>query len=61
MTDLPTLGTRVSLRYRLPDGSAPPHTDVVGHVVEIGPTVRVRIGAPIRVFTARDLDFSQVS
>ncbi|MCB0950432.1 MAG: GNAT family N-acetyltransferase [Mycobacterium sp.] len=42
MTDLPTLGTRVSLRYRLPDGSTPPHTDVVGHVVEIGPTVRVR-------------------
>ncbi|MCB2088078.1 MAG: TrbI/VirB10 family protein [Sphingomonadaceae bacterium] len=28
---------------------------------QIGPTVRVRIGAPIRVFTARDLDFSQVS
>jgi type IV secretion system protein VirB10 len=27
---------------------------------KIGPTVRVGIGAPIRVFTARDLDFSQV-
>ena len=26
---------------------------------EIGPTVRVRQGEPIRVFTARDLDFSQ--
>jgi type IV secretion system protein VirB10 len=26
---------------------------------EIGPTVRVRMGEPIRVFTARDLDFSQ--
>ena len=26
-----------------------------------GPTVRVRQGEPIRVFTARDLDFSQVS
>jgi len=24
---------------------------------KIGPTVRVRVGAPIRVFTARDLDF----
>ena len=28
---------------------------------QIGPTVRVRQGEPIRVFTARDLDFSQVS
>lgn len=27
---------------------------------KIGPTVRVGIGAPIRVFTARDLDFSSV-
>jgi type IV secretion system protein VirB10 len=26
---------------------------------KIGPTVRVRVGAPIRVFTARDLDFSR--
>ncbi len=28
---------------------------------QIGPTIRVRQGAPIRVFTARDLDFSQVA
>lgn len=28
---------------------------------QIGPTVRVRQGQPIRVFTSRDLDFSQVS
>lgn len=28
---------------------------------QIGPTVRVRQGEPIRVFTARDLDFSQVN
>ena len=28
---------------------------------QIGPTVRVRQGEPIRVFTARDLDFSGVS
>jgi len=27
---------------------------------KIGPTVRVRQGEPIRVFTSRDLDFSQV-
>jgi type IV secretion system protein VirB10 len=26
----------------------------------IGPTIRVRMGEPIRVFTARDLDFSRV-
>ncbi len=26
---------------------------------DIGPTVRVRQGEPIRVFTARDLDFAQ--
>ena len=40
--DLPTLGARVSLRYRLPAGSAPPYTDVVGHLVEISPIVRVQ-------------------
>jgi type IV secretion system protein VirB10 len=28
---------------------------------QIGPTIRVRMGEPIRVFTARDLDFSTVS
>lgn len=28
---------------------------------QIGPTIRVRMGEPIRVFTARDLDFTSVS
>ncbi len=28
---------------------------------QIGPTIRVRMGEPIRVFTARDLDFTDVS
>jgi len=28
---------------------------------QIGPTIRVRMGEPIRVFTARDLDFSEVA
>ena len=40
--DLPEVGTRVSLRYRLPDGATPPHSDVVGHLLETGETVRVR-------------------
>lgn len=33
----------------------------VGQSGQIGPTVRVRQGQPIRVFTARDLDFSRVA
>jgi type IV secretion system protein VirB10 len=33
----------------------------IGQTGQIGPTVRVRQGEPIRVFTARDLDFSSVS
>lgn len=33
----------------------------VGQSGSISPTVRVRQGEPIRVFTARDLDFSRVS
>lgn len=32
----------------------------VSQAGQIGPTVRVRQGEPIRVFTARDLDFSKV-
>lgn len=39
---LPPVGTRVSLRYRLPPGSVPPLTDVVGHLIDTGPTLRVR-------------------
>lgn len=42
MPELPAVGTRVSLRFRLPAGSVPPLTDVVGHLLEVGPTVRVR-------------------
>ncbi len=33
----------------------------IGQGAQIGPTVRVRQGQPIRVFTARDLDFSKVN
>lgn len=32
----------------------------VGQSAQIGPTIRVRQGEPIRVFTAKDLDFSKV-
>ncbi|MGE0221595.1 N-acetylglutamate synthase, CG3035 family [Mycolicibacterium sp.] len=42
MPQLPPPGTRVSLRYRLPAGSTPPHSDVVGHLLDTGATVRVR-------------------
>lgn len=33
----------------------------IGQTGQISPTVRVRQGEPIRVFTARDLDFSKVT
>jgi N-acetylglutamate synthase len=42
MAELPAVGTRVSLRYRLPSGSMPPLTDVVGHLEAVGATLRVR-------------------
>ncbi len=42
MPELPEVGTRVSLRYRLPAGSVPPLSDVVGHLLDVGPTLRVR-------------------
>lgn len=38
----PTLGTRVTLRYRRPPGSVPPLTDAVGHLLAFDPTVRVQ-------------------
>jgi ribosomal protein S18 acetylase RimI-like enzyme len=40
--DLPEVGTRVSLRYRLPAGSVPPLSDVVGHLLDVGPVLRVQ-------------------
>jgi N-acetylglutamate synthase len=39
---LPAVGTRVMVRYRLPAGSVPPLTDVIGHLLAVGPTLRVR-------------------
>ncbi|MUL81845.1 MULTISPECIES: N-acetyltransferase [unclassified Mycolicibacterium] len=42
MPVLPALGSRVSLRYRLPAGSAKPLTDVIGHLERLEPTVLIR-------------------
>ncbi len=42
MSELPALGSRVSLRYRLPAGSAKPLTDVIGHLERVEPTVLIR-------------------
>lgn len=36
--DLPAVGNRVSIRYRVPDGL----TDVIGHLEAVSPVVRVR-------------------
>lgn len=40
--ELPEVGTRISLRYLAPPGSEKPMADVVGHLLETGPRVRVR-------------------
>ncbi|MGV0748954.1 N-acetylglutamate synthase, CG3035 family [Mycolicibacter minnesotensis] len=40
--ELPEIGVRVSLRYLRAPGSEPPMGDVIGHLVQTGPLVRVR-------------------
>ena len=47
----PPVGTRVAVRYRLPAGSTPPLTDVIGHLVAVEPRVRVRTktGAEVEI------------
>jgi N-acetylglutamate synthase len=42
MDSWPEPGTRVTVRHRRPAGSIPPLTDVVGHLLEIAPLVRIR-------------------
>lgn len=42
MRDLPPVGTRVTVRYRLAPGSVPPLSDVVGHLLDVGPILRIR-------------------
>jgi N-acetylglutamate synthase len=39
---VPPVGSRVMVRYRLPAGSVPPLTDAIGHLVATGPTLQVR-------------------
>ena len=67
MPVLPTPGTRVSLRYRLPAGSAKPLSDVVGHVEQVAPTVLVRTKsgevvdiAPDDIVSVRELSHTPV-
>lgn len=42
MISWPALGTRVMVRYRLAEGSVPPLTDAVGHLLAADPVVRLQ-------------------
>ncbi|WP_328350676.1 GNAT family N-acetyltransferase [Mycobacterium sp. NBC_00419] len=61
MAGVAPLGARVSIRYRLPAGSEPPMTDVIGHVQSLDPVVlRTKSGevvsiAPGDVVAVREL------
>jgi N-acetylglutamate synthase len=39
---VPDIGDRVVVRYRLPVGSVPPLTDVIGHLLAVSPKLAVR-------------------
>jgi hypothetical protein len=54
MFSWPELGTRVTVRYRRPAGSVPPLTDVIGHLLETAPLVRVQTKAGAVVQFAPD-------
>jgi hypothetical protein len=56
MFSWPEPGTRVTVRYRRPAGSVPPLTDAVGHLLAVGPMVRVqtKTGAVVE-FAAADV------
>ncbi|MBM7416370.1 MULTISPECIES: GNAT family N-acetyltransferase [Nocardiaceae] len=53
--DAPVPGSRVVVRYRLPDGSTPPFTDVIGVLTASGTAVTVQpeSGDPVTVPTER--------
>lgn len=57
LTTLASAGTNVIIA----GGGQSAAAAAVGQSGQISPTVRVRPGEPVRVFTARDLDFSKVS
>lgn len=57
ITGLSSIGNNAALML----GGQSAAAAAVGQSGQIGPTVRVRQGQPIRVFTARDLDFSKVT
>lgn len=57
ITGLSSIGNNAALML----GGQSAAAAAVGQNGQIGPTVRVRQGQPIRVFTARDLDFSKVT
>lgn len=67
MPALPAVGSRVSLRYRLPAGSAKPLTDVIGHLEQLEPTVLIRTKdgelvdvAPADIVSVRELSHAPV-
>ncbi|WP_167106915.1 GNAT family N-acetyltransferase [Mycobacterium sp. DL592] len=50
MAGVPPVGARVSIRYRLPAGSAAPMTDVIGHVQSLDPVVlRTKSGEVVSI------------
>ena len=51
VADLPAVGTRVTLRYRRPEGSVPPLTDVIGHLMAAEPLIRIqtKTGAVVEI------------
>jgi type IV secretion system protein VirB10 len=57
ITGLSSMGNSAALML----GGQSAASTAVGQSGQIAPTVRVRQGQPIRVFTARDLDFSKVN
>ncbi|NKZ14034.1 GNAT family N-acetyltransferase [Mycolicibacterium septicum DSM 44393] len=67
MPALPALGSRVSLRYRLPAGSAKPLTDVIGHLERLDPTLLIRTKdgelvdvSPADIVSVRELSHAPV-
>ena len=60
---LPSVGSRVSLRYRLPAGSEPPLTEAVGHLEAVAPQLRLRTrsGELVTVEPADLLNIKEIS